>query len=412
VLEIDEQAQVITYEEYHPYGTTAYCAGRSAAEVSLKRYRYTGKERDEETGFSYHSARFYLPWLGRWVSCDPIGIDAGVNIYSYVRDNPICSIDLTGTRDGPIDPALLTTDEIFVRTKGAKTPEEYKQRLGLGTATDNDFLDFLTSKGFAPYDPMQGIRAAADRKDKLDRGVSFRQGKEQTFDEKNQAAADHIAALKRAYPASADRIDAKERERVFVTIAPFLIDPILSGIPEVSIATRAELSSIPVLEVDAAESVLSITAADREAAKTVITNEVAESRGYWDKGVKERGMYFHEDLGENLVANTRGIDTATNIENGVAGEVSSIKTYDTGKSYQASGRFSAALRRDISSLYSHQEAVTLRSGETVGVFESTSKTLDIVIPPDTPASLLNELDSVNGFALERGIVVRVQKRWQ
>ena len=41
---------IISYEEYYPYGSTSYQAGRSAVEVSLKRYRYTGKERDEETG--------------------------------------------------------------------------------------------------------------------------------------------------------------------------------------------------------------------------------------------------------------------------------------------------------------------------------------------------------------------------
>ena len=46
-------AQIISYEEYYPYGSTSYQAGRSAAEVSLKRYRYTGMERDEETGL-YH----------------------------------------------------------------------------------------------------------------------------------------------------------------------------------------------------------------------------------------------------------------------------------------------------------------------------------------------------------------------
>jgi RHS repeat-associated protein len=69
-LELDEQAQVITYEEYCPYGNTSYQAGRSTVEVSLKRYRYTGMERDEESGLNYHGARYYASWVGRWVSVD------------------------------------------------------------------------------------------------------------------------------------------------------------------------------------------------------------------------------------------------------------------------------------------------------------------------------------------------------
>ncbi|MEL7012893.1 MAG: toxin TcdB middle/C-terminal domain-containing protein, partial [Pseudomonadota bacterium] len=56
-LELDGAGGVISYEEYHPYGTTSYYAVDSTRDVPPKRYRYTGKERDEETGFSYHSAR-------------------------------------------------------------------------------------------------------------------------------------------------------------------------------------------------------------------------------------------------------------------------------------------------------------------------------------------------------------------
>ena len=48
-LELDDQAQIISYEEYYPYGSTSYQAVRSQTEAP-KRYRYTGKERDEETG--------------------------------------------------------------------------------------------------------------------------------------------------------------------------------------------------------------------------------------------------------------------------------------------------------------------------------------------------------------------------
>ena len=97
-LELDETAAIISYEEYYPYGSTSYQAGRSVAEVSLKRYRYTGKERDEESGLYYHKARYYAPWLGRWTATDPTGIDDGLNVYTYVKDNPVIRIDPKGTQ--------------------------------------------------------------------------------------------------------------------------------------------------------------------------------------------------------------------------------------------------------------------------------------------------------------------------
>jgi RHS repeat-associated protein len=96
VLEIDEHADVVFYEEHHPYGAVAYAAGRSAAEVRLKRYRYAGKERDEETGFSYHGARYFAAWLGRWTSTDPMGIADGGNRYQFTRSNPLTLVDPTG----------------------------------------------------------------------------------------------------------------------------------------------------------------------------------------------------------------------------------------------------------------------------------------------------------------------------
>jgi len=103
-LELDENAAVLSYEEYYPYGSTSYQAGRSAAEMSLKRYRYTGKERDEETGLYYHGARYYAPWLGRWVRADPAGLVAGMNLFAFVQDNPIIRVDRTGRQgDNSID---------------------------------------------------------------------------------------------------------------------------------------------------------------------------------------------------------------------------------------------------------------------------------------------------------------------
>jgi RHS repeat-associated protein len=96
-LELDDTAQIISYEEYYPYGDTSYQAGRSESEVSQKRYRYTGKEKDEESGLYYMLARYYSGWLGRWTAADPAGMVDGVNLYAYCRGNPVIASDPSGT---------------------------------------------------------------------------------------------------------------------------------------------------------------------------------------------------------------------------------------------------------------------------------------------------------------------------
>ncbi|MCB0142804.1 MAG: RHS repeat-associated core domain-containing protein, partial [Caldilineaceae bacterium] len=95
-LELNEQAEIISYEEYFPYGSTSYQAVDKEMKAAAKRYRYTGKERDEESGFYYHGARYYAPWLGRWVSCDPANTLDGPNLYCFVRTNPLYFADQTG----------------------------------------------------------------------------------------------------------------------------------------------------------------------------------------------------------------------------------------------------------------------------------------------------------------------------
>jgi RHS repeat-associated protein len=71
--------------------------------VSRKRYRYTGMERDEETGLQCHGVRYYAPWLGRWTSADPIGLGDGVNRFGYCHGNPVGGRDESGMADGDPD---------------------------------------------------------------------------------------------------------------------------------------------------------------------------------------------------------------------------------------------------------------------------------------------------------------------
>ena len=95
-LEMDDDAQIISYEEYFPYGGTAFIAGKNQKEVKLKEYRYSGKERDDATGLYYYGARYYAPWLGRWLKPDPAGTVDGLNLYEFVGGNPVTLFDKTG----------------------------------------------------------------------------------------------------------------------------------------------------------------------------------------------------------------------------------------------------------------------------------------------------------------------------
>ncbi|WP_025742879.1 SpvB/TcaC N-terminal domain-containing protein [Aquimarina pacifica] len=95
-LELDVNGLLISYEEYFPFGGTAFTAGSSATEVALKQYRYTGKERDDTTGLYYYGARYYAPWMGRWLSSDPAGTVDGLNLFRYVRNNPVSFKDEFG----------------------------------------------------------------------------------------------------------------------------------------------------------------------------------------------------------------------------------------------------------------------------------------------------------------------------
>ncbi|GIF45860.1 RHS repeat-associated protein [Asanoa ferruginea] len=94
-VELDDIGRIVSYEEYFPFGGTSYHAVRSSTETP-KRYRYTGKELDEESGLYCYGARHYAAWLGRWVSPDPAGVGDGTNLYAYVQNRPIVANDPDG----------------------------------------------------------------------------------------------------------------------------------------------------------------------------------------------------------------------------------------------------------------------------------------------------------------------------
>jgi RHS repeat-associated protein len=122
VIELDQNAQIISFEEYSPYGTSTYQATTANLETP-KRYRFTGKERDEESDFEYHESRYYAPWLGRWMSCDPGGSSAdGLNLYCYTGCNPIRLKDPSG-REGQNDDITFSAPKKGIQPSYLKSPD-------------------------------------------------------------------------------------------------------------------------------------------------------------------------------------------------------------------------------------------------------------------------------------------------
>lgn len=89
----NDQASPTTTYSYSPYGETAV-----QGEPTSNPVQYTGRENDG-TGFYYYRARYYAPGMARFVARDPLGLEAGLNEFSYVRNNPLRYTDPMGLQE-------------------------------------------------------------------------------------------------------------------------------------------------------------------------------------------------------------------------------------------------------------------------------------------------------------------------
>jgi len=147
-LELDGDGEVISQERYHPYGTTAWFAGRGEVEASYRTVRYSGKERDA-TGLYYYGFRYYVAGWQRWLNPDPAGDIDGLNFYRMVRNNPINYFDLQGMMPGSSSdqlsgsPLSISEGEVVSKIRG-----DLQQYLSSISITDRPFVN---SAGMTQY---------------------------------------------------------------------------------------------------------------------------------------------------------------------------------------------------------------------------------------------------------------------
>ncbi len=91
----DANGNVCYDAEFTPYGQEM-----AKTNTCPQNYKFTGYERDPETGLDYAFARYYSARLGRFLSADPlagaVNDPQSLNRYAYVSNNPVNFIDPLG----------------------------------------------------------------------------------------------------------------------------------------------------------------------------------------------------------------------------------------------------------------------------------------------------------------------------
>jgi RHS repeat-associated protein len=102
-------SRVLTSENGYPVwsGTFLPFGAEFNPQATTNNYKFTGKERDSETGLDYFGARYYGSTMGRFLTPDwsiqPVSVPYGdftdpqtLNLYGYTRNNPLNKIDKDG----------------------------------------------------------------------------------------------------------------------------------------------------------------------------------------------------------------------------------------------------------------------------------------------------------------------------
>jgi RHS repeat-associated protein len=115
---------------YDPYGNIL-----NVSNDPVNNFTFVGRyggQKDWDTGLIQFQHRWYDGNTGRWISRDPIGVNAEINVFLYVFSNPINEVDINGLC--PIPQWTPTPDYMHEwKLEGDSSYMTYNKLLMLGT---------------------------------------------------------------------------------------------------------------------------------------------------------------------------------------------------------------------------------------------------------------------------------------
>lgn len=132
----DLQGNLCTLVPIHaPYETERYrfsAFGEEQAPAPTSPWRFSSK-RTDESSLVYYGRRYYSPHLGRWLTPDPLGLSAGINLYAFVSNDPLIRLDDYGLLDyGQHYTSWKDQQEAHRRFYTAGIHEFWSQVVGIG----------------------------------------------------------------------------------------------------------------------------------------------------------------------------------------------------------------------------------------------------------------------------------------
>ena len=145
----DSRGNVVWEADYSAFGQV-----RIKIESISSALRFPGQYFDDETGLNYNRFRYYSPFLGRYLTRDPITYLAGLNFYAYVHSDPINSADPLGLwpswKTVAAVAAGVAVGALVIATAGAATPLAIVAAGVLGGAVAGGLGEALNEKTLCP----------------------------------------------------------------------------------------------------------------------------------------------------------------------------------------------------------------------------------------------------------------------